>query len=162
MASPPKLNPLAEQLNARLEEAAPEVLAMLSALGRRLYFPKGIITQTAEAKQKAHRFNATIGIATEDGGPMILPPIAGPIGDVPAADDRLLRLAAATEARSEHPLAKAILRAAEARGIEVPAPEDFHAAAGPGVARRAGGGPRDHRVLSHSLHPHHVGGHDGR
>jgi len=29
------------------------------------YFPKGIISQSAEAKQKAHRFNATIGIATE-------------------------------------------------------------------------------------------------
>jgi aspartate/methionine/tyrosine aminotransferase len=38
---------------------------MLSALGRELYFPKGILTQTAEANQKAHRFNATIGEARE-------------------------------------------------------------------------------------------------
>ncbi len=81
-----KLNPIAQSLNEKLEEAAPEVLGMLSEYGRRLYFPKGIITQTAEAKQKAHRFNATIGIATEDGGPMILPSIAKQIGDVPAAD----------------------------------------------------------------------------
>ena len=80
------LNPIAQSLNEKLEEAAPEVLAMLSEYGRRLYFPKGIITQTAEAKQKAHRFNATIGIATEDGGPMILPSIAGQIGDVSPAD----------------------------------------------------------------------------
>ena len=70
-----KLNPIARSLNEKLEAAAPEVLAMLSAYGRRLYFPKGIISQTAEAKQKASRFNATIGIATEDGGPMALPSI---------------------------------------------------------------------------------------
>jgi aspartate/methionine/tyrosine aminotransferase len=68
-----KTNPLAQQLNERLEEAAPSVLAMLSPLGRRLYFPKGILSQSAEAKQKAKRFNATIGIATEKGGPMYLP-----------------------------------------------------------------------------------------
>jgi aspartate/methionine/tyrosine aminotransferase len=68
-----KTNALAQELNARLEQAAPEVLAMLSPLGRRLYFPKGILSQTAEAKQKAKRFNATIGIATENGGPMYLP-----------------------------------------------------------------------------------------
>ena len=50
---------------------------MLSPLGRRLYFPKGILTQGAEAKQKGHRFNATIGIATENGA-----------RDVPALDAR--------------------------------------------------------------------------
>lgn len=80
------LNPIARALNEKLAEAAPEVLAMLSEYGKRLYFPKGIISQTAEAKQKAHRFNATIGIATEEGGPMTLPVIAGQLGDVSAAD----------------------------------------------------------------------------
>ena len=69
------LNPLARELNATLERHAPELLAMLSPLGRRLYFPKGILSQTAEAKQKAKRFNATIGIATEGKGPMYLPSI---------------------------------------------------------------------------------------
>lgn len=68
-----KTNPLAQQLNDRLETASPAVLAMLSPLGRRLYFPKGILSQSAEAKRKAKRFNATIGIATEKGGPMYLP-----------------------------------------------------------------------------------------
>ena len=81
-----KLNPIAQSLNEQLETAAPEVLSMLSAYGRRLYFPKGIISQTAEAKQKAKRFNATIGIATEDGSPMALPSIAGQLGDLPLAD----------------------------------------------------------------------------
>lgn len=69
------LNPLAQELNDRLTAAAPQVHDLLSALGRRLYFPKGILTQTAEAKQKAHRFNATIGIATEHGVPMSLPSV---------------------------------------------------------------------------------------
>jgi len=81
-----KVNPIAQSLNEKLEEAAPEVLAMLSEYGRRLYFPKGIISQTAEAKQKAHRFNATIGIATAEGGPMSLPSVADQFGDVPVAD----------------------------------------------------------------------------
>jgi aspartate/methionine/tyrosine aminotransferase len=68
----PALNPLARELNEALARSAPEILAMLSALGRRLYFPKGILSQSAEAKQKAHRFNATIGIATEQGKAMHL------------------------------------------------------------------------------------------
>ena len=49
------LNPIAKELNERLEKAAPEVLAMLSPLGRRLYFPRGILTQSAEAKEIARR-----------------------------------------------------------------------------------------------------------
>lgn len=81
-----KTNPLAQQLNERLEQAAPAVLAMLSPLGRRLYFPKGILSQTAEAKQKAKRFNATIGIATEKGGPMYLPSLHRHLADVAPAD----------------------------------------------------------------------------
>ena len=80
------LNPLARQLNERLEQAAPEVLAMLSGLGRRLYYPKGILTQSAEARQKAHRSNATIGIATEGGEPMHLPSIARALVGISPAD----------------------------------------------------------------------------
>lgn len=68
-----KIPPLAAELNSVLEKEAPPLLEMLSDLGRRFYFPRGIISQSAEAKAKAHRFNATIGIATEKGGPMHLP-----------------------------------------------------------------------------------------
>ncbi len=81
-----KTNPLAQQLNERLEKEAPAVFAMLSPLGRRLYFPKGILSQTAEAKQKAKRFNATIGIATEGGGPMVLPSMHRHLTDVAPSD----------------------------------------------------------------------------
>ncbi|HEY5656628.1 MAG TPA: aminotransferase class I/II-fold pyridoxal phosphate-dependent enzyme [Myxococcota bacterium] len=84
--SSPELNPLATELNDRLEAAAPEVLGMLSALGRRLFFPKGILSQSAEAKAKAHRFNATIGIATEAGGPMHLPSVNAYLRDIAPAD----------------------------------------------------------------------------
>jgi aspartate/methionine/tyrosine aminotransferase len=85
-ASPTPLNPIARSLNEKLEEAAPEVLGMLSAYGRRLYFPKGILSQSAEAKQKARRFNATIGIATEADGPMTLPSVLSHLGDIAPAD----------------------------------------------------------------------------
>jgi len=68
-----KINPLARELNETLEREAPAVLEMLSDLGHRLYFPKGIISQSAEAKVKAKKFNATIGIALEGGVPMHLP-----------------------------------------------------------------------------------------
>lgn len=67
-----KILPLAQELNKTLASEAPPILDMLSDLGRRFYFPKGIISQSAEAKAKAHRYNATIGIATEKGQPMHL------------------------------------------------------------------------------------------
>ncbi len=66
------MNPLAQELNDQLAQHSPHVLEMLSDLGKNLFFPKGILTQSAEAKEKAHKFNATIGIATENGGPMYL------------------------------------------------------------------------------------------
>jgi len=67
------MHELAQQLNERIRRENPHVYDLLSGLGKELYYPKGIITQTAEAKQKAHRFNATIGIATEGDQPMYLP-----------------------------------------------------------------------------------------
>jgi aspartate/methionine/tyrosine aminotransferase len=80
------LNPLARELNERLTAAAPEVLGMLSGLGRRLYFPKGILSQSAEAGARAHRFNATIGIATEKGGPMALPSVTEHLAGIDPKD----------------------------------------------------------------------------
>lgn len=70
------MNPLAEELNETIRKFSPHILEALSALGRRLFFPKGILAQSAEAKKSAHRFNATIGTAMEGGGPMYLPCIA--------------------------------------------------------------------------------------
>ncbi|MDB5053896.1 MAG: pyridoxal phosphate-dependent transferase [Bacilli bacterium] len=67
------MNPLAKQLNETLERENPHVYAMLSTLGKEIYFPKvGILSQSAEAKTKATKYNATIGTALENGQPMHL------------------------------------------------------------------------------------------
>ncbi|MBK0420634.1 heavy metal translocating P-type ATPase [Leucobacter sp. CSA2] len=47
--------------------------------------------------------------------------------------DRVLALAAAAESDSEHPLARAIVRAAEGRGLEIPAGENFSSSPAVGV-----------------------------
>ena len=59
------LNPLAIELNEELCDAAPSVFALLSELGKRIYLPKGILSQTAEANAEAHQFNATRAIALD-------------------------------------------------------------------------------------------------
>jgi aspartate/methionine/tyrosine aminotransferase len=67
------MNALAEELNAALADGV--AWRLLSTLGKRMYFPKGIVSQSAEADARAHRFNATIGMAFSCGEPMILDPI---------------------------------------------------------------------------------------
>jgi aspartate/methionine/tyrosine aminotransferase len=76
------VNPLAVELNQTIEEHAPSVMRVLSDLGKELYFPKGILTQTAEAKQKAHRYDATIGEARELRHSMGLPAIMRHFSDL--------------------------------------------------------------------------------
>jgi Cu+-exporting ATPase len=49
------------------------------------------------------------------------------------SEDTVLRIAAAVERDSEHPLAQAIVAGARERGIDVPAPEEFTAVPGRGV-----------------------------
>jgi len=66
------MNPLAQQLNEQIRANNPHVFEMLSPFGKRIFFPKGILSQSAEAKEKAFRFNATIGIALEKGEAMHL------------------------------------------------------------------------------------------
>ncbi|WP_135553896.1 aminotransferase class I/II-fold pyridoxal phosphate-dependent enzyme [Paenibacillus cymbidii] len=67
------MNPLAKQANDTLERENKHILDMLSNLGKQIYFPKeGILSQSAEAKTKAKTYNATIGIAIENGQPMHL------------------------------------------------------------------------------------------
>ncbi len=66
------LNPIAIELNEEIQTTAPVVFELLSELGKRIYLPKGILSQTAAANAKAHRFNATRAIALKDGDMMHL------------------------------------------------------------------------------------------
>lgn len=65
------MNTLAAELNNTLEGTVAG--RMLSDFGRRIFFPKGIVAQSAEADRKATRFNATVGMAYAHGQPLMLP-----------------------------------------------------------------------------------------
>ncbi|OHE60130.1 MAG: aminotransferase [Treponema sp. RIFOXYC1_FULL_61_9] len=78
------MNQLALELNAALDGTV--AARLLSGLGKRLYFPKGIISQSAEAKKLGHRANATIGMAFEGGRPMVLSAIADGMPTLSAAE----------------------------------------------------------------------------
>lgn len=67
------INPLAKELNESLKGTSAE--ALFSDLGKRIYFPKGIIAQGGEAKQKASVANGTIGTTVINGKPAILPSV---------------------------------------------------------------------------------------
>ncbi|UCD33015.1 MAG: aminotransferase class I/II-fold pyridoxal phosphate-dependent enzyme [Desulfobacterales bacterium] len=69
------MNPIAHDLNQVVEKGNPHLMEMLSDVGKHLFFPKGILSQSAEAKEKAHKLNATIGIATEKGETMHFPSV---------------------------------------------------------------------------------------
>ncbi len=64
------MNELAKELNEALEGSA--ALDLLSRRGKGIYFPKGIVAQSAEAQEKAGRYNATVGLATTLGEPFCL------------------------------------------------------------------------------------------
>jgi aspartate/methionine/tyrosine aminotransferase len=61
---------LARELNGVLQDTTPAL--MFSAMGRRLYFPKGIIAQGAEAKQFSSLADGALGIAVKHKTPLIL------------------------------------------------------------------------------------------
>jgi aspartate/methionine/tyrosine aminotransferase len=104
------MNPIAEELNVKLEGTVAG--RVLSDFGTRFYFPRGIISQSAEAKKKAHRFNATVGMATRGRAPLYLQSIKKLIpglgeGDVfpyaPGGGDADLRTAWRREMEEKNP-----------------------------------------------------------
>jgi aspartate/methionine/tyrosine aminotransferase len=76
------MNPIAMELNQIIKQGNPHIFDMLADVGKQLFFPKGILTQSAEAKEKAYRLNATIGIAMEKGKTMRLDSVAAAIRDI--------------------------------------------------------------------------------
>jgi Cu+-exporting ATPase len=97
----------------------------------------GILIKDAEAIEVAHAvqtvaFDKT-GTLTE-GKPVLVEFTGAGIDDL-----ELLRLAAALQQGSEHPLAKAVLAAARAESLPAPMADDLKAVAGRGVAGRVEG-----------------------
>jgi len=80
------MNPIAEQLNKAIGKENPYILNMLSAMGKNLFFPKGILSQSAEAKLKAHKLNATIGMAKENGKTMHFSSVMSMLGGLEAEE----------------------------------------------------------------------------
>ncbi len=100
----------------------------------------GILVRGGEALENAHRVTAVLldktGTLTR-GKPAVAEVL--PAGDL--SPDDLLRLAAAVEAGSEHPLAGAILLAARERGLAFPTGDAFVATAGGGAEASIDGRP---------------------
>ena len=108
--------------------AIPLVIAISTSLGAR----NGLLIKDRLALERARTLDTVIfdktGTLTK-----------GEPGLVDATDHDVLRLAAAVEADSEHPLARAIVRGAADRGVEVPRATDFEALAGRGARARIDG-----------------------
>ena len=120
--------------------AIPLVIAISTSLGAR----NGLLVKDRLALERARELDVVIFDKT---GTLT---VGRPVVASVSADDEsdLLQLAAAVESDSEHPLARAIVAAAEARGISVPAAERFESLAGRGAKafvdgrEVAVGGPR--------------------
>ena len=104
----------------------------------------GILIKDAEALEVAHRIDVVAfdktGTLTEGRPELVAAESA--VG----ARRELLATSAAIQNGSEHPLAKAVLHAADAEGLVVPRAADVRAVAGRGVAARVAG--RDLRLGS--------------
>ncbi|MDL5156495.1 heavy metal translocating P-type ATPase [Actinomycetospora termitidis] len=105
----------------------PPLLAAAARAGRR-----GLLVRSAQVMERLADVDAVVldktGTVTE-GRPRV----------VGVPDDEVLRLAAAVETGSEHPLGRAVVAAACERGLTVPPVEDFVAAPGVGVRGVVGG-----------------------
>ncbi len=92
----------------------------------------GVLFRNAEAIEQLRRVDTLVvdktGTLTE-GRPSLVTVDATP----GVSEDRLLRLAAGLERGSEHPLAEAIVRGAQARGIGIPEASSFESVTGKGV-----------------------------
>jgi Cu+-exporting ATPase len=92
----------------------------------------GILIKGGESLETVHRVDTIVfdktGTLTK-GEPEVTDLIAVP----PFQENELLRLAAAAEKRSEHPLGEAVLKKARERGLAVGEPGEFQAVEGLGV-----------------------------
>ncbi len=98
----------------------------------------GVLVKNAEALELMEKIDTLVcdktGTLTE-GKPRLMS--VAVIGDI--GEDELLRLVASLERGSEHPLAAAIVKGAEVRGIALAPVSDFRSLAGKGVVGTIGG-----------------------
>ena len=115
--------------------AIPLVIAISTSIGAR----NGLLVKNRIALERARELQVVIfdktGTLTK--GQLVVAAIAATEGD----EAEVLRLAAAVEADSEHPLARAIVAEAAGRGIDAPAAADFESLAGRGARARVDGRP---------------------
>lgn len=110
-------------------------ISMIVGIGKAAEF--GILIRQGEALERASHLTTVVldktGTITEG-----KPQLTDVITAENISEDDALKLAAAVEAGSEHPLAKAVLAAAQAKGLSYPVAEAFEASAG-GVAATVAG-----------------------
>jgi Cu+-exporting ATPase len=98
----------------------------------------GILIRSAEALETAQALDTIV--LDKTGTLTVGAPVLTDVETLPGFDgDDVLRLAACVEARSEHPLAGAILAAARARGLSLDEPSEFESVTGMGVRATADG-----------------------
>ena len=114
--------------------AIPLVIAISTSIGAR----NGLLVKDRLALERARELDMVIfdktGTLTR-GEPVL----AGVVAASGADESEVLSLAAAVEADSEHPLARAIVTGAERRGAATRRAEGFHGLAGRGARARVGG-----------------------
>jgi Cu+-exporting ATPase len=100
----------------------------------------GILFKNSESLERAHKLTAIVldktGTLTR-GEPSVTDVAISK--SVLLDETRLLALAASAERGSEHPLGEAIVRAAQARGIALSAPQHFEAVTGQGIRAEVDG-----------------------
>ena len=115
--------------------AVPAALMVGTGRGARM----GILIRDIDALQTAERIDTVVldktGTLTRG-----KPVVADVVALDGASQDDVLRLAAAAEQYSEHPLAKAIVKAARAKGVDLPEPQSFTNEPGYGVVAQIDGG----------------------
>ncbi len=116
--------------------AVPTAVMVATGRGAEL----GILIKGGEALQRAGDVTTVVldktGTVTE-GRPTVTDVLQAP--GASRTSDELLRLAASLEASSEHPLADAIVRYAQERGLDLAAAEGFQSVTGQGAAGIVGG-----------------------
>jgi Cu+-exporting ATPase len=113
-------------------------MSIMTATGRGAQ--AGVLIKNAEALERFEKIDTLIvdktGTLTEG-----KPRLVAVMPESGFDEDEVLRLAASLERGSEHPLAEAIVRGAEERGISMESASDFDAITGKGVKGSVGGKP---------------------